>query len=320
MVQSVEELSSSSAIVAFENRLDLMLYPALRDKYFFDMWKLPSQGEPYDSCGEVRAKAWCPDELVYKHDLLDNCDRAECPICSEVWARKAGKRITERMWNYRRLLKRFVRNTRLSHVTFSPPESEYRNYRSMRRRLYQVMKRAGVRGACVIFHAYRFRDAMGNEVAWKHCSLNPSAKWPVVNAIAVYSPHWHVISAGWLKPSDEIEDKTGWVYVKHGDLHTRDDVFYCASYLVSHMGLNESMQSITYIGECSYNRMVVDSEEITLEPVLCPDCEAHLELHYIKCIVIDGHPVEGWREPWHRKVVKRRWRLKYKSKKGVKKK
>lgn len=297
--------------IALESRLDLMLYPVLRVTYFEKEWKLAAQGEPYQSCGEVRAKAWCPEELTFKHELLEHCDRPECPVCNKTWARKAGLKITDRMWSYRDILKKHrKRHGRLSHVTFSiPVEESYRDYRQLRRELYRVMRKAGVRGAVVIFHPYRFRDRFGNEVPWKHCSLNPEAESPTP-AVAEWSPHWHMICTGWLIPSDEFEEQTGWVYIKHGELKTRDDVFYCASYLVSHMGLGEGVQSITYMGEASYSRLVIAEETVNYEPVLCPDCKAELELVYIRPKVIDGLPVEGWREPWIRKVVRRLYLLK----------
>lgn len=302
-----------SVELSFENRQQLTLYPALRVTYFEEQWKLAAQGEQYPSCGEVRAKAWCPDELTYKHDLLDHCDRPECPVCNSTWARKGGMKITERMWSYRKILKKHrKRHARLSHVSFSlHVEDSYCDYRVLRKELYKVMKKAGVRGAVVKFHPYRFRDAWGNEVPWKHCSLNPEAESPIVpNCVAIWSPHWHAICTGWLIPSEEFEEKTGWSYTKHGERYTRDDVFYTAAYLLTHMGIHDSMQSITYIGEASYNRLVIEREEVTFEEVLCPDCETPLELHYVKTKIIDGHPVMGWVEPWIRKVVHRKYLLK----------
>jgi hypothetical protein len=298
--------------VSPESRLDLMLYPALRQTYFEEEWELAAQGEPYSDCGEVRAKAWCPDELVFKHDLVENCNRLECPVCNLTTARKAAKKVTERMWSYREILKKHrKRHARLSHVTFSiPVEESYQDYRELRKRLYKAMKKAGVRGAVVIFHPYRFRDAFGNEVPWKRCSLNPEAESPIPDCVAEWSPHWHAVCTGWLIPSDEFEERTGWIYKNHGERYTRDDVFFTVAYLVSHMGLGERVQSITYIGEASYNRLVIAEERVEYEPVLCPDCEAELELHYVKAKVIDGNPVLGYVEPWHRKVVRRVYRLK----------
>jgi len=76
------------------------------------------------------------------------------------------------------------------------------------------------------------------------------------------------------------------------------------------MGLSEGAQSITYIGEASYNRLVIAEEKVEYEEVPCPDCGAPLELHYVKAKVIDGHPVLGYTEPWYRKVVRRKYRLK----------
>jgi hypothetical protein len=303
--------TESLQVLPPESRLDFMLYPALRATYFEEQWQLAAQGEPYLSCGQVRAKAWCPDCLDYKHDLLDHCDRPECPVCNLTWARRGAMRITERMWSYRKILKKHgKRHARLSHVSFSVPvEESHRDYRELRKELYKVMKKAGVRGAEVTFHPYRFRDCFGNEVPWKRCSLNPEAESPIPS-VAVWSPHWHVICTGWLIPSDEFEARTGWIYKKHGELYTRDDVFSCAAYLLTHMGLHASMQSITYMGEASYSRLVIAEERVDYEPVLCPDCEAELELHYVKAKVIDGLPVLGWVEPWHRKVVKRRYMLK----------
>jgi len=326
------KVTPSAEALAFQATFPLPagdLYPALQQTYFSAKWELPSQGVEYSECGTVEAKSWCPGECwEFKHDLLYSCNRSECPVCSGVWASKAGARITERMWNYHLLLlKSKVRNTRLSHVTFSPPEDQWSDFKSMRARAYEVMKVARVRGASVIFHAHRFRDVDGNEVAWKHCSLNPAAVYPIIQAEAVYSPHFHGLTAGFLMNSDKFERLTGWVYIKHGDLETRDDVFQCARYLVSHMGLSERrtirrkspktgkriwvqvplFQSITYIGECSYSQLIIVNEERRLEAVTCPDCGACLELHYQKSVDVDGRPVEGLKVPWIQLVRYRTW-------------
>jgi len=303
------------------------LYPALQHTYFSTQWDLPSQGFEYQACGTVEAKSWCPDCKTFKHDLLYCCNRSECPVCSSTWASKAGARIAERMWKYHVLLFRSgVWATRLSHVTFSPPEDQWSDYRTMRARAYEVMEKAGVRGGCVIFHPYRFRDSNGESVAWKHCSLNPAAVYPIIQAEAIYSPHFHGLTAGFLMNSDRFEKLTGWVYVKHGDLDTREDIFQCARYLVSHMGLSEKrwfrkrlksgkriwvqvplFQSITYIGECSYSQLIIVNEERRLEAVTCPDCGACLELHYQKSVDVDGRPVEGLKVPWIQLVRYRTW-------------
>lgn len=309
------------------------VYPALQETYFSMKWELPSQGLDYEECGSVTAKSWCPDCHEYKHDLLYSCDRSECPVCSSTWALKAGVRISERMWKYHVLLFRSeIYATRLSHVTFSPPQEQWGEYKSMRARAYEVMKKAGVRGASIIFHPFRFRDLKGESVPWKHCSLNPAAFYPIVQAEAFYSPHFHGLTVGYLMRSDRFQELTGWVYVKHGDLKTREDVFQCARYLVSHMGLSEKrevrkklkggkriwvkvpkFQSITYIGECSYSQLIIVDEERRLEAVTCPDCGACLDLHYQVLVDVEGRPVKGLRVPWLRVVVYRTWAFRFKT-------
>jgi len=295
------------------DQLDQMKYPLLRPRYSLVhhpeiAFELPSQGEPLIDCDRVRKKAFCPDELIYKHDLIEHCDRSECPVCSLTTSAKAAIRITERMQSYLELLRVSMENARLSHVTFSQHSDDWSDFKSMRKQLLRVMKKAGVRGACVINHPFRFRDVDGNPVPWKHCSLNPNAIEPVIDSTKVYSIHFHTLCSGWLIPSNEFEEKTGWVYVKHGILDTRDDIFSCASYLVSHMGINEAVRSITYMGECSYNKMVIESESVEYEPVLCPDCGAQLILHHNPHIGGYSHP-DAHCEPWHRKVVKRKYRF-----------
>jgi len=199
------------------------------------------------------------------------------------------------------------KNVRLSHVTFSIDLGSYSNYKSMRKRLYQVMKRAGVHAACVIFHPFRFKDPKGTTVSWKHCSLNPQAIYPIEASVAVYSPHWHVICTGWLIPSHEFHERfPSWVYVKHGQLATNADIFHCARYLLSHVGLNTLVRSITYMGECSYRKMAVTCELTEWESVMCPDCGAPLQLQYSPRLFRYEY---RYIMPWHRKVVRRRYRF-----------
>ena len=313
MASSESLIHHQQAVQLRIDELDQMQYPTLRDGYSLQhhpeiAFELPSQGDPLIDCGEVRAKAWCPDCLEFKHELLNYCSRSECPTCALNTAAKAALRITERMWSYLDLLVEHKKNAKLSHVTFSQHLDDYSDFKSMRKELRKVLKIAGVRGACVINHPFRFRDFEGNEIPWKHCSLNPNAIEPVIDSTNIYSIHWHTLCTGWLIPSDEFQERTGWIYKKHGVLETRDDVFSCASYLVSHMGINEAVRSITYVGECSYNKMVIESESVELEPVLCPDCECPLILHYNQHVDIDRSEY-GYFEDWHRKSIKRKYRF-----------
>ncbi|MHA2069883.1 MAG: hypothetical protein ACXABY_36425 [Candidatus Thorarchaeota archaeon] len=316
------------------------LYSTIQATYFPDImsdWDLAGQGEPHHDCGKIYSAAWCDDhkEETTKY-FKKSCGRAECPTCNIEWAKREAVKITRRMMGYKRLLqKKKKRYAILSHASFSAPPSEYgKSYRELRRQLYDHMKEAGVKGANVIFHPFRFKDEKGERVDWKHNSLNPEAIEPIIEAKAVYSPHWHVVYTGKLMKSDALEERTGWVYRKFGILDKKADVQRCVQYQLTHMGLSEyewrkkvvereirwtkkrTTQSITYMGECSYSNMVKDGlPDESEEPVMCPvkGCGKQMSQHWYIETIIDGEEYKGFEnsrtEPLHRKIVKQKYKF-----------
>lgn len=282
------------------------VYPALQAKYHTDEWKLPAQGEAYDTCGTVRAKAFCPECGEYKHELLDSCDRRECPTCHTKWANRAGKRIVERMRGMLDLLRSKNSRYRLSHVVLSPPEGSIDDLDRLFKELSRVRKLMGALGGVCIFHPFRFENKEGAPVPWKHCSLNPNAKTPIVESEAVWSPHWHLVNVGWLMPSNAVYEKTGWVYKNLGVRESKRELHGTILYLLTHAGINQTKHAYTYYGLSSYNKLGVQ-KTIEYQEVKCPDCETQLELHHLKPVTIDGHPVLGVKEQWCRKVINRKW-------------
>jgi len=237
---------------------------------------LPSMGESYASCGTVRFTVQC-EGCADESYRLNGCTRAECPICSQTWARRAANRVAERMvsaQNQRRRLKRF----KPRHIMLSIPPSLYDlPYNDLLTRGRELMKSITKNGGGLyIGHPWRFVDINGDTVDWKHCSLNLKAESPIIESFGVLGPHLHFIMWGHLEDSAQVFERTGWVYRNLGTLNTREDIFACAYYQLSHCGIHATRHALRWWGFMSYNNFVCVSKSQDLEVQLCPICGGRL--------------------------------------------
>lgn len=238
------------------------------------VFRLPSNGEPLDDCGDWVHPLSCPNHSQptisgQKHDrfvVMHTCDKPDCPVCSTTWAAKSARRATERLFEAQRLYKLAGAPLgKIYHATFSPPHDEAvdaikteAGYRKFRSNAIKTFKKAGVKGGLVIFHPFRHNKP-------EKANYNPS-----IPAYVWYlSPHFHVVGSGFLMKSDDFYNETGWIYKKHDE---RVTVKGTIKYQLTHCGINENFHAITYFGALSYNKVVIDTETVTDEPVKCRAC------------------------------------------------
>lgn len=277
-------------------------------------WKLPGEGYAHPSCGDVRARAWCPTCGTWKHDLLEKCYRAECPVCRTNWIARETKEATERIYQGYYMLKELDRGVRLHHVVWSVPKDEYGcSYEDLRKRFHYRKRVAGSKAGLVVFHPYRFRSVdAGQAVAWKHCSLNPDAESPVIDSYASYEPHFHTLSVGFLITSQEFFERFGWTYKKlhHSKpIFKRNDMTGVIWYALSHAGIHSKYHALSWYGKFSNNQMVVTKVETEYVEMKCDDCGSLLELVYTNPRPVEDRMLD-WREDWIIKITKKHWKFK----------
>jgi len=273
---------------------DTALYPATTSKVrygqhslvdsensYFERWDLPSYGIANLGCGDVTAKAYCPTCREYKFEFRRSCYRASCPVCYKKWIARETNSATERVFEGLYLLRRESKKHLLHHVVWSVPPSEYHlSYQEQRKRFHYRRKVAGSIAGLVVYHPYRFRALSdGRHVSWKHCSLNPDVEGPGVDSYAVYQPHFHTLSVGYLMNSDKFAERFGWVYKK---LHysvpiwSAKDMRGVIWYLLSHAGINLKFHALSWYGRFSNNQMVIERTSVSYIDMKCPDCETQL--------------------------------------------
>jgi len=242
----------------------------------------------YDNCGttktgKVKGTA-CRDHIEDTARIFTcNCHRPGCEHCGDDWAWRGAERTTERIMGSRAAYaQEGLDFLPYDHVTFSPPESQYQYYKDMikstgvfpklRVEMRKIPRLAGVTGAAEWFHPFRFKHADGSdcEIEKKDCPEKHHSQW---------SPHWHLISTGYLMNSDKFHKKTGWVYKKIQKNLSPRKIKLVAHYLSTHCGLMVGKESkkirhdtVTYSGMISPSKLrVKHRKELVTEK--CDICE-----------------------------------------------
>lgn len=240
--------------------------------------------KPYPNCGQVKFAKRCDDPSCYNHEhhilVKKWCESKDCPVCYPVWASRRAKKASKRLWwIFEREPLRWSKSRRnVAHVQLSPPaELRHMDYRKLLRLGLKMMKQIGAVGGVYIGHPWRFRDYSGNEVQWKHSSLNRYADAPVVESVAVYEPHLHFVVWGWLRPSPEVERSTGWVYTKLSTTPTLEETKAVIAYALTHTGVYGNAHALRWFGRASYNRVQIAFEERAEVRDCCPVCGSGME-------------------------------------------
>lgn len=246
------------------------------------VFRLPGQGEQTnDRCGEWVHPLRCPNTAQTtldgkEHDsyvATHSCHNPDCPVCYESWASRQAQTTADRLIQGAGLYRKTgYRMGRIDHVVFSPPQDLAKDLhrtsggaKILRTMAKDMIKKAGASGGVVIYHPFRQNDP-------REPNFNSD-----IPAYAWYeSPHFHALITGYLMKSNEFYDKTGWAYKKMGQ---RATIAGTVKYTLTHCGIADGFQAITYFGLFSYNKIVIDKIEKVTEAVKCTACGTELHLY-----------------------------------------
>ncbi|GAH91430.1 unnamed protein product [marine sediment metagenome] len=225
---------------------------------------LPGGGLPRSDCGEYFTIGCLAHGYIEKH--VKTCMRADCPVCRQKWAGRLAGRAENRISQVTGL-------GPPKHVVVSLPQADFGlvldDFPGLRRKVYKIAKRVGVRGALAIFHPARRRcPNCGTvpEMGHKTCLFcgNYWFEW-------YFSPHFHLVGFGWIKGTGEEFLRSGYVVRNVG---RRRSVGGTVLYQLSHAGVHLKFHTITWFGALSYNKLRVEPEP--REENTCPTCGARL--------------------------------------------
>ena len=179
------------------------------------------------------------------------------------------------------------------HVVVSVPQKEahliHDDYKKLRRKVYRIAERAGVKGGCAIFHPYA-NEEMHEETPKKILIDQSTGDFDPDSIKAYYAkmdqtiqfwhvrPHFHLICYGWIDEDavKDIHEKTGWVV---RNLGVRDSVRNTAHYQLSHAGIKSGVQTVAWFGKLSNRnyKKLNPAQKLKPSKPKCPVCGAILQ-------------------------------------------
>jgi len=253
-------------------------------------FQLPGNGvKTSENCGKVMSRSRLRGDSGkdWRYNLHD-CKNPKCPECYTRWSWREGKKIAEKFARIRSLIP-----GRPRHVVFSPgPRACYKDYEQLKKEFYKVIDQAGVTGGVYVFHPWRSRGKGKNKYR---------------KGQNYWSPHFHIIGYGYLKPSDEVYRSCGWVYKNKG---YKKSISGTVAYLLSHCGYRPGKKSLVQFGSVKdcvvIGEIVEEVEEWEVQRPIDTD-------GFYVCIGVEEVPNAIWGES---KIVKRkRKRKRYRRKK-----
>jgi len=248
-------------------------------------WYLTGTLDSHARCGEFVRALGCEDfgKDDLKHDRIIetySCHRPGCPECYESWANREADKAEERLLEGQKLYHEAGKKFALKHVSFSPPPSEYRDIKHMieqgRYNVFKaialgLIKKAGVIGGCIVPHFWRQKGNSDDDFDDIDIYQNPyfspkDGDW-------YFSPHFHVIGAGFMIPSDKFYNETGWVY---NNLGKRKSIKNTIFYALTHCANHKNHHALTWFGIYVYNQLTIDFIEFKNITVPCSACNSCL--------------------------------------------
>jgi hypothetical protein len=233
----------------------------------------PGQGTAYETCGETVWKGCLnytahPQGKAHIKKEVNNCGRAECPICYAKWlvdtTKKAVNRIEQgKPKRYRKAI----------HVTISPPKKEWWKYKTdpeakkIRRKVDRIAKKSGMFGYAKVFHPERERcikcggnKKLGDMKKCEKCG-HDIFEW-------YFSPHYHLVGYGWISWNKQKYLKSGgWIVKNH---RVRKDIGATIYYQLTHCGIKKGYHAISWVGSLSWRSLKVIPEPVEKDE--CPYC------------------------------------------------
>lgn len=239
------------------------------------IFHLPGQGEQTnDRCGQWVHPLRCPNhtQATLEGKVHDNfvathsCHKPDCPVCYESWASRQAETTADKLIQSVGLWKKAgLKLGRIDHVVFSPPQELAKElirtkggYQTLKSTAIEMFKKAGMVGGAFDFHPFRQNDS-------REPNFNPD----IPEGAWYESPHFHVVGCGYLMRSDNFYELTKWAYKK---MSRRETVKGTIKYTLTHCGISEGFQAITYFGIFSNNKVIIEKEWMAEEPIKCQAC------------------------------------------------
>jgi hypothetical protein len=218
---------------------------------------------------------------VFVQKIHCTCHKPTCPVCyKHGWAVREAKRIEARLFE---CSKRFGQ---VEHIIVSVPHRDYGlSLEALRKVVQKIMKKRGIIGGVLIFHAFRYR----NRSVLLKGNFHPQGWY--------WSPHFHVLGfilggysrcrnckrkSNCLKGCGGFDDRNYWEgYMKDGYVvkvkGKRKSVVGTAWYQLNHASVKRGVKRFhvaTWFGVCSYHKLKVTLE---IRKSVCPICQHDLE-------------------------------------------
>lgn len=243
------------------------------------------------------------------------CNRPTCPICYRHWAWRESLRVET-------LIKEAEKKQgKAQHIITSVPSSDYDlKFEGLHKKAVNTLYVRGIKGGCLIFHAFRFRR-----------------KSIVENGVRIpkgrpyWSPHWHTLGflangygkcrhcpnnrdgQGWIKETakcltcDGFEGRTRREYAKDGYIvkvkEERKTIQGTAWYQLNHCSIRPDKRgshAVTWFGTCSRKKLVLTKAVMKelRETRKCPICG--MELVELRHMGFEGARIasEFWIKDW----------------------
>lgn len=229
--------------------------------------KIPGMGEPPERCRDLQPVGFCDSG----HTILgrSSCETRYCPDHWRDYIEEAVIGMVARMAAYRHV--QDGAEKRCSHVVASPEQDRRWSVRALwdsRSDAYEALEAAGVDGGAMVTHPYRTNDrgdrlfeaavsagAIEEDTGRWRFLRDATDGWDELAEYVEAAPHYHTLAAA--ADVDGSEAPEGWVVerVRSFDrFHIRDreayrDMVTAAYYVLTHGGVQQDRQTVTYFGD-----------------------------------------------------------------------
>jgi hypothetical protein len=233
-------------------------------------WKLAGSKVVESDCASWHFKGclnnWHPahkdQDYIEKHQNF--CYELKCKICLWPAISKRSNKITRRLGHYMK-----KSGKKLSHVIISVPKLDMDlDEKKIKQKVLRKLRKVGLTGGLIAIHPFR--------VEWNDKEEYQQGDW-------YSSLHYHCIVAGWVEGTKEEYKKSGYVIKKIRTLYNEKDIYGCARYFLSHVGVKEGRHSFSWYGNLSYKKLTVSvTKENDSEISKCPYCNSKLRRLMLK--------------------------------------